>query len=140
MDIDDSNKIILEEARKSYDISIESIKSYDSKIQQIVVISTGILAFIFTIGGFFSIEFTLEDIQNRVKKFLDKVYKKHPKDTVIFVAHGGSNNGLITLMQNKPAADIITIGWQSNTSVCVCEIREDKKHKIHVNNCTRHLD
>lgn len=66
MNFEDSDKIILDEARKSYDISTESIKSYDSKIQQIVVLSTGILAFIFTIGGFFSVEFTLENIKNNI--------------------------------------------------------------------------
>jgi hypothetical protein len=64
MDFEDSDKIILDEARKSYDISTESIKSYDSKIQQVIVLSTGILAFIFTVGGFFSVEISLQNIQN----------------------------------------------------------------------------
>lgn len=66
MNFEDSDKIILDEARKSFDKSTESIKSYDSKIQQILTLSTGILAFIFTIGGFFSVELTLENIQNNV--------------------------------------------------------------------------
>ena len=66
MNFDDSDKIILDEARKSYDTSTESIKSYDSKIQKVVVLSTGILTFIFTIGGFFTVELTLEKIQNNI--------------------------------------------------------------------------
>lgn len=66
MDLEDSDKKILEESGKSYDISRESIKSYDSKIQQILVISTGILAFIFTIGGFFSVEFIIENIEKNI--------------------------------------------------------------------------
>jgi len=66
MDLEDSDEVILDEARKSYDISMESIKSYDSKIQQIVILSTGILALIFTIGGFFSVEFVIENIQKNI--------------------------------------------------------------------------
>jgi len=66
MNLEDSDKIILEESRKSYDNSMESIKSYDSKIQHIVILSTGILSFIFTIGGFFSVELTLENIQSNI--------------------------------------------------------------------------
>ena len=52
MELEDSDKIILEESRKSYDNSMESIKSYDSKIQHIVLL----VKFKFTINLFFSFQ------------------------------------------------------------------------------------
>lgn len=62
MILDDSDKEILEDAKKSYDISISSISSYDTKIQQIIILSTTILALVFTIAGFFNVDYTTTTI------------------------------------------------------------------------------
>jgi preprotein translocase subunit Sec61beta len=66
MDLDDSDKVIIEEARRSHKISVDSIISYDAKIHQIVILSTLILSAVFTIVGFFSLEYTIEKITSKI--------------------------------------------------------------------------
>lgn len=49
-------KIIYEEAKRSYGISIESIRAYDKKLQQMTILSTTGLGVFFLIAGFFNID------------------------------------------------------------------------------------
>ncbi|KYK26014.1 hypothetical protein AYK26_01040 [Euryarchaeota archaeon SM23-78] len=81
-----------------------------------------------------------ESMQGRAKKFLDKVYDKHPDNTVLFVGHNGINLALINVIQNKPPDKIVKIESQKNTAVNIFEIREDKNHVIHLLNCVKHLE
>lgn len=80
---------------------------------------------------------TRESMGKRAKIFLDNVYKKFPEKTVVFVGHNGINKALIRVILNKPKKEIDS---QLNTSVSVFEIKEDKKHKVHLLNCVKHLD
>lgn len=80
-----------------------------------------------------------ESMRKRAKKILDIAYKKYPKNTVLFVAHGGINKALITIILKKPAKYMGTMDKQHNTSVNIFEIREDKQHKVHLLNCIKHL-
>ncbi|MFH0875834.1 MAG: histidine phosphatase family protein [archaeon] len=73
----------------------------------------------------------------RIKAFLDKIYKKHNRDTVCLIAHGGISTIIISLIVGK---DIITSKELKNTNVCIFEITEDKNCKIHLLNCTKHLN
>jgi probable phosphoglycerate mutase len=79
-------------------------------------------------------------MQKRAKKLLDKVYNKYPDKTVLFVGHNGINKAMIGVILNKSADQLEEIGNQFNTSVNIFEIREDKKHVIHLMNCVKHLE
>ncbi len=79
-------------------------------------------------------------MRKRAKTLLDKAYKKYPNGTVLFSGHGGVNKILITLILGKPPVYIKQLGHLNNTAVCIFEIKEDKKHIIHLLNCTRHLN
>jgi len=82
---------------------------------------------------------TLEDMQKRVVSLLDRIYKKYKDKTVLFVAHQGINKALILHILSKPLEEIDKLGKFQNTSVSIFEIREDKKHIVHLMNCSKHL-
>ncbi len=70
---------------------------------------------------------------DRAKKFLFEILEKHKNDTVLFVGHNGIDKTLIALITGK---SIESLG---NTSVNIFEI-DESGHKVHVLNCTKHLD
>ena len=82
---------------------------------------------------------TLEELFKRAESFVDKVLQKHHNHTVLFVGHNGINKALIAAITGKTYEDIPNIENQKNTSVCIFEIEEDKKHRIHCFNCVKHL-
>lgn len=83
---------------------------------------------------------TMKEMYDRAKSFLHKVITKHHKDTVLFVGHNGINKALIAVITGESHKDIRGIDNQHNTGVNIFEVDEDGKHKIHVFNCTKHLD
>ena len=83
---------------------------------------------------------TRSSVQNRVKEFLDNVYKKHPTSTVLFVAHGMVNKVLTTIIMNKHVDFVDELESQHNTAVNIFEIKEDKNHIVHLMNCVKHLE
>jgi len=83
---------------------------------------------------------SFESMQLRVKKLIDDVYTKYPNGTVLFVGHGHINKALLTVIENKSPNHILKYKNPSNTAVSIFEIKEDKNHKIHLLNCTKHLD
>ncbi len=76
-------------------------------------------------------------MMKRVKKVLDKAYKKYPNGNVIFVGHIGINKALSRVILDKPLKKIVC---QPNVAVTVFEIREDSKHSVQLLNCTTHLN
>ncbi|MBI2548272.1 histidine phosphatase family protein [Candidatus Woesearchaeota archaeon] len=83
---------------------------------------------------------TLESLFNRAKAFLHKVLTKRPNDTVLFVAHNGINKALIAVITHRTPEDIQSIENLHNTGICIFDIDEDKRHKIHLFNSKQHLD
>jgi len=83
---------------------------------------------------------SVDSMQKRAKKLLDKVYGKYPDKTVIFVGHNGINKALISVILNKSADQIEEIGNQFNTSVSIFEIKENKNHIVHLMNSIKHLE
>ena len=79
-------------------------------------------------------------MQKRAKKILDEAYNKYPDKTVLFVGHNGINKAVISVILNKPSKDMDKIESQHNTSISIFEIKEDKKHIVHLINCTKHLE
>lgn len=78
-------------------------------------------------------------MRKRGKKILDVAYKKYPTGTVVFIAHAGINKALISVIMHLPATEMNMLPKIHNTSVSIFEIREDRKHKVHLLNCTKHL-
>ena len=83
---------------------------------------------------------TPASMHRRVKNLLDRVYKKYPNSTIVFVGHGGINRAVLAVIFNKPAESINKISKQSNTAVSIFEIKEDKNHVVHMMNCVKHLE
>lgn len=82
---------------------------------------------------------TLDQIYVRGKKFLDKIYHKHKDKTVLFVCHGGIKGAITAVILNEGPDYIKQSTKIGSTAVSIFEIREDKKHIVHLLNCTEHL-
>ncbi len=83
---------------------------------------------------------TDEDMVRRAKDMLDCTYSKHKGQTVLFVAHGGFNMALLTVIYNKPVSGFRSFKGIKNTSVYIFEIKEDNSHVVHLMNCVKHLE
>jgi len=81
-----------------------------------------------------------KDLEKRAKKFLDEVYEKHKKDTILVLSHGGIIAAMLAVILGKRQDEIFLMAEWENTNVTVLEINEDKSHKIHLLNCTQHLE
>jgi broad specificity phosphatase PhoE len=79
-------------------------------------------------------------MRKRVGRLLTAAYRKYPYGSVLFVGHNGINKALISVILNKPASEMNKINRLINTSVSIFEIRKDKKHKVKLLNCTKHLE
>jgi len=80
-----------------------------------------------------------EDAQARAIKFIDRIYKKHKNQSILIIAHAYFNKALLSWVQRKDISAMKDIE-QKNTCVNIIEIREDKKHRIHLLNCIKHLE
>ncbi len=83
---------------------------------------------------------TTEQMQKRVGDFLEEVFRQYPDKTVLFVGHNGINRSLITYICKLSHDKLNEIDEQSNTAVNIFEICEDRNHKTHLLNCTKHLE
>lgn len=80
-----------------------------------------------------------EALFKRAEDFLRQVLAQHQDETVVFVGHDGINKAMIAVINGQTAEDIRTIENLYNTSVCIYEIDENKKHEIVCFNCKKHL-
>lgn len=78
-------------------------------------------------------------LYKRAKKILLKVYKQYKNKTVLFVGHNAINKTLVRVVLNKNPEDKMKIP-QFNTCVSIFEISKNNKNKVHLMNCTKHLD
>lgn len=83
---------------------------------------------------------TFEQLFDRAEKFLYSVLHIHMNDTVLFVGHNKINKALICVITNKSHEEICDMENLKNTSICIFDIDENKKHKIHALNCIKHLN
>jgi broad specificity phosphatase PhoE len=81
-----------------------------------------------------------EHLFKRAEIFLHKIIKDNKNETVLAVAHGGINLVLLSILLNEDLNKVYVQYSQKNTCVNIFEIEEDKKYKMHVINCTKHLD
>jgi broad specificity phosphatase PhoE len=75
----------------------------------------------------------------RVKLLLDQVQRKHDKETVLFVAHGGINRALITVINERDPDHIFKLPLSGNTAVTIIRIEKGKKARVLTRDCTKHL-
>ena len=78
------------------------------------------------------------DMQKRVKKFLAMIKKKHSKQNVLVVSHGGVIRTIITVLMQKPLSTSHEIE-QHNAAVNMIELKTGSSPKIHYLNSTEHL-
>lgn len=83
---------------------------------------------------------TKEELFKRGHDFINKIIKKHIDDSVLLVGHNGINKAIIASIIGKTLEQSKDIERQKNTAVTIFEINKDKKHHIHVFNCTKHLE
>ena len=79
-------------------------------------------------------------MRERAKRLIDDVYKKHSRGTVVLLGHGGVNAAIMSVIMNKTIREVFEMAEWGNTNVTIFEIYEDKSHKIHCLNCTKHLE
>ena len=82
----------------------------------------------------------ISDMKKRAKTIIDKAYEKHKNLTVVFVGHSGINRVITGIIQGKDFDSIEDMRSQENTAISIFEIKEDKKHVIHLMNCVKHLE
>ena len=83
---------------------------------------------------------SLMDVQHRIKTFYDTLLEKHFGQSVLIVAHAGVISALLLKLLDKEVCvqEYLKVR-PDNTSVTRLEVSEDKSHKVHLLNCTKHL-
>lgn len=75
---------------------------------------------------------SIEELFNRVKKFLDSISVKHKNKTVLLVAHNGTIRALTAVITGKSSSDILKIEGQKNTGIITFEINKNKTMKSYI--------
>jgi phosphoserine phosphatase len=82
---------------------------------------------------------TAEEVQKRVKRFLDKILKEHRNKSVLLVGHDYTDRALATVLFKESYKEREKYKFD-NTSVSVFEIGDNNKVKIKILNSTEHLE
>jgi broad specificity phosphatase PhoE len=81
------------------------------------------------------------DMYNRAEKFIKRIFEKRRKEETILVAgHNAVNLALFAAITGKKPEEMSSLPFTRNTAITIFEIDEDRSHKIHVLNCTKHLE
>jgi broad specificity phosphatase PhoE len=78
------------------------------------------------------------DIRKRVRRFLAMIRKRHGKQTVLVVSHGGLIRTIVAIVTKKNFREIYEIEHH-NASISIMELRRGSPTKIHYLNSTEHL-
>src|SRR3989344_1368259 len=78
------------------------------------------------------------EVGKRVEKIVHDLLHHHSDKTVLLVTHGGVIIALLCILTGTLSKDAEKFHKQHNTCVNIIEIKEDKSHKIHLLNCTKH--
>ena len=77
-----------------------------------------------------------KDVEKRIIKFIDKLLEKYPNKTILLSTHGRWIKVFIQHYFGICYSDVET----DHTCVYMVELFKDKNHKIHLKNCTKHLE
>jgi len=83
---------------------------------------------------------TPEELFERAKTFLHKILDGNKGKTVLFVAHNGINQALITYLLGKSPQEMRDLESLKNTSVSVFNFDEEGNPIQELFNCTKHLE
>lgn len=83
---------------------------------------------------------TIDKMYERLSDFFEKVYEKHKDDTILFSTHVGPKIIFWMYFNNIPPEKFSYEKRFGNTSVTIVHCHENKKHKIILENCTKHLN
>src|SRR3989344_4332767 len=79
------------------------------------------------------------ELQERAKKFLHEMVKKHPNDTVLVVSHGGTLGVLLLhILEKELNEENYRAHQPKNTEFTVVQIFDDGKRNIHKLNSREH--
>jgi len=79
------------------------------------------------------------DVAIRVLQFFDELYRKEKEGTIMVITHGGFIASALIALLRAPHEDYKTYS-HDNAAYTVLELTEDGNHKLHVLNCTEHLN
>ena len=82
---------------------------------------------------------SFDEMQQRMLDFITTILKKHEKNTVLIISHGGTLTSFYLSLFQKVKEEYKTY-HPKNAAVTILEISEDKKHTVHVLNCVKHLE
>lgn len=82
---------------------------------------------------------SISDTKKRVRNFVKKVFKENKNKTVLFVTHGGPIMHVILHLLKKSDRHYKKYVTK-NASVTILDVKENKKHKLELLNCTKHLN
>lgn len=83
---------------------------------------------------------TLDQIHKRAKRVIDEFYEKYPNKTILFSTHGRFKMALQSIIFDKDVNGMDKLKTPGNTALTIVEFTEDKRHKIHLLNCVKHLE
>jgi len=81
-----------------------------------------------------------DQMTNRIKRFLNKMVKEHPADSVLWVTHGGPIFKVLHRILLIPYDKMNKRKSVSeNTAVSIVELDTEGNHTVHLVNCVKHL-
>lgn len=84
---------------------------------------------------------SFEDVKERAAQFARYLLKNHAEnETILVCTHGGWKTSFMHYFMNLPFEGKDFSFNFKNTSVSIFELNQDKKHVIHLMNCTKHLE
>jgi broad specificity phosphatase PhoE len=83
---------------------------------------------------------SFSDVEKRMVKFFNKIFKEHKGKNVLFVTHGGAKKILITFLLNRQHKRRHKRYHSENTALTIINLKENGKHKARLINSTRHLE
>ncbi len=80
------------------------------------------------------------EVMSRARKFLEKLVKLHPKETVLVVGHGTWISSFLLHLLKRPFERVeVKKIHPPNTAVSVFEVDEKNGFRLKLLNCTKHL-
>ncbi|GBE19835.1 hypothetical protein BMS3Abin17_00565 [archaeon BMS3Abin17] len=82
----------------------------------------------------------LDEILERARCFVSKILDQFHGKTILFTAHNGIIQAIITAIFEESWEHMKTIERQGNTGITIFEFNENKKPFLKLMSCTKHLE
>ncbi|MCK5107912.1 MAG: histidine phosphatase family protein [Nanoarchaeota archaeon] len=81
-----------------------------------------------------------DEMMLRFRTFLNDMLSKYKDKTILVVTHAAPTVLFLLMAYNKPQSEFESLWGIKNTAVSIFDIEEDGNHKVHLVNCTKHLE